>query len=103
MLDWTEQFERAAAQQGWCISEVGSRNSPCALELNHVEDAAAVSQQLGLTVPQLDNDAQAVTAFHAAWQAGQPHAVLAYQIVQHNSVSEFDHWHMQEWSQLTTL
>jgi hypothetical protein len=97
MLDWCDLFEQAAAQQGWCITEVAPRNSPCALEINHVEDAVLLSTSLGTSVPQLKNDREAVQAFQAAWLAQQPHAVLAYQIIRSNSPSEFDHWHMQEW------
>ena len=97
MNDWQPGHVRLAAEQGWCLSEVAVEGSAHYLEIQRLDDAETVSKHWGVQVPQLDGDEAAVAALKQACMRGEPHAVLAYQIVKHNSPSEFYFWQMQNW------
>jgi hypothetical protein len=67
------------------------------LEVQHIQDAQSVSADWGVPVRQLDHDLAAVEIMRASWQAGEEHAMLAYQLLKLHSPSEFDYWRMHTW------
>ena len=97
MDDWSMQHANAAAQQGWCLSEVSVMTTPHCVEIQRIDDAETTSVNWNITIPQLVDDDQAVHVMHAAWQRGELHAELAYQILKSCSPSEFHFWGMQNW------
>ena len=98
MDDWSMSHATAAAAQGWCMSEVGLPTTAHYVEIQRIDDADITSTSWGIQIPQLEDDAQAVQALQAAWQRAEPHAELAYQILKMHSPSEFEFWHMANWS-----
>lgn len=97
IADWKPEHMLAAAQQGWCISEV--RNDDHApWEIQRWDDAGSASEDLGVEVPQLFSDDHAVEVLRAAYDRGEPHAVLAVGILRECSPQEFSYWRMGEWS-----
>ena len=72
-------------------------NTPHQIEIQFIQDAPEVGIMWDVQVPQLEDDGQAVQALHAAWTLGEPHAHVAYDILKHESPSEFEFWNMQEW------
>jgi hypothetical protein len=97
MDDWHTPHANAAAAQGWCLSEVGLKNTAHCVEIQRIDDAKTTSMSWGMQIPQLDSDDHAVNVMHEAWLRGEPHAVLAYQILKMCSPSEFDFWRMNSW------
>lgn len=97
MDDWLMQHANAAAAQGWCLSEVGLKRTPHYVEIQRIDDAETTSMNWGIQIPQLEDDAQAVNIMQAAWQRGEHHAVLAYDILKNESPSEFEFWGMVNW------
>ena len=95
--DWQRSHMRAAAAQGWLLSETGIKGSAHSLEVQRIDDAYSFSQDLQVHVPQLDNDQQAVARLKQAWLMAEDHAMLAYQILKYNSPSEFEYWEMNHW------
>jgi hypothetical protein len=98
MDDWCMQHANSAAQEGWCLSEVGLSTTPHSVEIQRIDDADTTSVNWGIQIPQLVDDDQAVQVLHAAWQQGEPHAELAYQILRSCSPSEFQFWGMNAWT-----
>ena len=88
---------QAAAAQGWCLSEVAPMNTPHQIEIQFIQDAPEVGNMWDVQVPQLQDDAQAVHMMHEAWLSRELHAQVAYEILKHESPSEFAFWRMHEW------
>jgi hypothetical protein len=97
ITDWHAHHVLTAGARGWCLSEVGLSGTPHFLEVQRLDDAAGVSVDWGIQVPQLSGDDHAVQVFKQAWLNGEDHATLAYQILKHASPSEFEYWHMNTW------
>lgn len=93
---WTREHTLAAARQGWCISEVRS-DDHAPWEIQRLDDAESASEDYGVQVPQLASDDEAVQVLRGAWRRGEPHAVLAYQLLRENSPQEFTYWRMEDW------
>lgn len=96
MERWTREHTLAAARQGWCISEVRSADH-APWEIQRLDDAHSASEDYGVTVPQLVSDDEAVQVLRAAYGRGEPHAVLAYELLRENSLQEFAYWRMENW------
>ena len=77
--------------------ETDSSNDHAPLEIQRLDDAESFSKELGVFVPQLNGDGDAVVRFREAFRNDEPHAVLAYQLLRENSPKEFDHWRMKDW------
>ena len=99
MDDWHTQHVNAAAQEGWCLSEVALSTTPHCVEIQRIDDAEITGVNWGMPIPQLTDDEQAVHVMQAAWKRGEPHAELAYQILKSCSPSEFEFWGMSAWTQ----
>ena len=97
MESWRREHTLAAARQGWCISQCMS-NQHAPWEVQRLDDAESASEDYGVQVPQLASDDEAVQVLREAWQRGEPHAVLAYQLLRENSPQEFAYWRMEEWT-----
>ena len=97
MDDWHPHHIHAAGAQGWCLSEVGVPKTGHYLEVQHIQDAAQVSEEWGVPVRQLEHDLAAVEIMRTAWCSGEEHAILAYQLLKLHSPSEFDYWNMTSW------
>jgi len=98
MEQWTREHNLAAVRQGWCLSEVlCGDHAPW--EIQRLDDAHSASGDYGVPVPQLDGDDDAVAAMRAAYERGEPHAVLAYQLIRDHSQQEFQHWKMGDWQE----
>lgn len=99
MADWEMIHANAAAQEGWCLSEVDLDTTPHCVEIQRIDDAEMTSVNWGMPIPQLEDDDQAVQAMHAAWKRGESHAELAYEILKSCSPHEFEFWGMNAWTQ----
>jgi hypothetical protein len=97
MERWTREHTLAAVRQGWCISEVLCGDNHAPWEVQRLDDAESASEDYGVKVPQLASDDEAVQVLREAWQRGEPHAVLAYQLLRENSPQEFAYWRMEVW------
>lgn len=97
MESWRREHTLVAASQGWCISEVRS-DDHAPWEIQRLDDAESASEDYGVQVPQLASDDEAVQVLREAWQRGEPHAVLAYQLLRENSPQEFAYWQMEAWT-----
>lgn len=94
---WTWDHTLAAGRQGWCIA--GVRNDDHApWEIQRLDSAEEVSKDWGIEVPQLASDDHAVQVLKESYARGEPHAVLAYQLLRDNSPQEFAHWRMEAWT-----
>jgi hypothetical protein len=98
MLDWHMCHVQAAAAQGWCLSEVAPMHTPHQIEIQFIQDAPEVGIMWDVQVPQLEDDSQAVQALQDAWMLGELHAQVAFDILKHESPSEFAFWSMHTWS-----
>ncbi len=96
MDEWTRDHTLAAGRQGWCISRV-DHEGHAPWEIQRLDDAELVSEDWGIPIPQLDDDYDAAMAMRAAFDRGEPHAVLAYQLIKEFSPMEFTHWDMESW------
>ena len=97
MASWTREHALAAARQGWCIAEVSGLNTRAPLEVQKLDDAAAASEELGVSVPQLCSDDEAVGILRQGMRNQEPHALLAYQLLRQHSPQEFAFWKMPGW------
>jgi len=96
MDSWTVIHARAAASQGWLLSEV-DHNVQHQLEIQRVDDAMSVSQIMEVAIPQLEDDQAAVYALQRAWMLGEDHALLAVSLLREMSPSEYAHWGINNW------
>lgn len=95
--DWLPCYQIMAADQGWCLSETHHAGCHAPIEVQRWDDADGVTVDLGVVVPHLEGDDRAVQAFYQSWQRGEPHALIAYDILAKNSPMEFQHWRMHTW------
>lgn len=95
MDDWKLDHQLAAAVEGWCIVEVGLKETPSYLVVRNVDDETFPDQVLNFA--RLDSDEDAVESLRHSWINGTDHAVLAYSLLKLNSPAEFYFWRMLEW------
>jgi hypothetical protein len=96
MERWTKEHARAAAQQGWCISEVRC-DGHAPWEVQYIQDPDDVGADMGIKVPYLNGDEEAVARLRQAFDAGEAHARLAVELLKEHSQQEFNHWGMYAW------
>lgn len=97
MEDWTEQHQVSAAREGWCIVEVGLKDTPSYLVVRNVEDSDDSAALIGKGASVLSSDEEAVESFRQSWVSGRDHAILAYNLLKFGSPSEFYFWRMASW------
>lgn len=87
----------AAAEQGWTLSELPDGT----LQIQRIDDPESLSTVLGVVVPVLDNDDQAVAVMKAACERGEVHALRAYMTMHTHSANEFARLQMSKWGILS--
>ena len=96
--EWHGANEQAALGQGWLISQTSGDDGHAPYEIQRVDNAAETAALMGIDIPQLDTDREAVLAMRAAYGRGEYHAYLAREIILRHSTQEFVDWHMARWT-----
>jgi len=96
MERWTEEHARTAAQQGWCISRVHTQGRP-PWQVRCIQDPKQVGARMGIRIPGLKGDDEAVARLRQAFDAGQPHALLAVELLELHSPQEHRQHGMDRW------
>ena len=91
-------YRAAAAREGWCITEVGMKDTPSYLVIRNVDVANEPSLLLIQDAAMLAGDEEAVESFRRSWEEGRDHALLAYNLIRFNSPAEFHFWSMAGWN-----
>lgn len=91
-----EPHVKCALSEGWMIWDTDYRGAH-GLQVQCVDDPERMSEEMGISVPELQNDAEAVQVMKQSYEQGSDHAIQAYRILKQHSLSEFTYWGMQHW------